>query len=368
MGIFDKLFKSKNNNSFKATEEEKRGKDNLQIGREPQPQSLEQFISVLKGKDWLSIPSVPQSVDHLISALKYADSDIRKRSLLILGDIQEPRVIDHVIAALKDEDRRVRVVAVKLLMDLKDHRAIEPLTAALQDSDKLVRLGAKLALQMTDPNWTEEKDTQAVIETDSITRLRQYLEKYRHGFNTPGGFDTSDMQDYIKCIEEVGNLKNNEAITSLKEVQAYPCYAEIAITVEFVLRKIGEIKEKKADVVEKYVSVSDPASLSKWKDYQSQLFNRMNNLPISPDEFNDSWGDPIGECKIFKTIDAACAFVIDFLISAENKAHGFHNPRIESIGNKAIRAIFFHYKGGMEFFDSINVARISANEYIVQRK
>ncbi|MDB4303731.1 tetratricopeptide repeat protein [Desulfosarcina sp.] len=78
------------------------------------------------------------------------------------------------------------------------------------------------------------------INDDSIMRLRRFLEKYKRGYNTPGGFDKSDMKDYIRCIFEVASLKSEKAIIALKEVEANCCYAEIALTVGSVLKNLGQ--------------------------------------------------------------------------------------------------------------------------------
>jgi len=88
----------------------------------------------------------PRVVAPLTDALKDEDLSVRRVSAVALGNLELTTPIDLLIEALKDEDKYVRRDAVYLLRWTKDFRAIEPLINALEDKDWSVTWDAAEAL------------------------------------------------------------------------------------------------------------------------------------------------------------------------------------------------------------------------------
>ncbi len=88
------------------------------------------------------------AVEHLITALKHADWNVRERAAEALGEIKDPRAVEPLIATLEDADSRVRSSVAKALGEIKDPRAVEPLFAALADGDISIRVTWSAAMSL----------------------------------------------------------------------------------------------------------------------------------------------------------------------------------------------------------------------------
>ena len=209
---------------------------------------------------------------------------------------------------------------------------------------------------------------------ESIKKLRELFNTFNYQFNNRSDVEDSIFNGYIECIKEVGNLKTNEAIDVLKEIRTYykihpDVYLEIILALDKAINKF-QIQEKDRQNKTKAVTWKNinKEGLINWrKDFQSQLYKQMNELPISSIELSkDIYGRPIDQYKIFKTIKDAYYFILDFFICSEKKVTGFRNPEVQSRGDKEIRAIYFYERDGETYFDGVHIARISEHEYILK--
>ena len=84
------------------------------------------------------------SVEPLIGLLSDDDSELRRRTVLALGEIGDTRAVEPVIASLNDKDEKVVQQAFGALGKMKDIKAVETLIYYL--SDKETRYWASEAL------------------------------------------------------------------------------------------------------------------------------------------------------------------------------------------------------------------------------
>jgi hypothetical protein len=132
----------------------------LFMRKKPDPEKLLQQKDVSGLISSLSFPDVviqkevinalnqlaPESIDHLIPALKTRDLAKKLGVIEALGKIKSPRAVVPLISCLHDDSSEIRWVAAIALGEIKDPGAITPLVAALGDPDKYVRYGAAFAL------------------------------------------------------------------------------------------------------------------------------------------------------------------------------------------------------------------------------
>ncbi|MCE5298082.1 MAG: HEAT repeat domain-containing protein [Methanoregulaceae archaeon] len=88
-----------------------------------------------------------EGMDHLLSALKTRNKDIRLGIIEALGEIRDPRAVEPLIGLLRDKDNEVRWEAALALGEMADPRALGPLEGALRDPDRYVRYGSAVALE-----------------------------------------------------------------------------------------------------------------------------------------------------------------------------------------------------------------------------
>ncbi len=88
-----------------------------------------------------------EGMDHLLSALKTRNKDIRLGVIEALGEIRDPRAVEPLIGLLGDKDNEVRWEAALALGEIADPRALGPLEGALRDPDRYVRYGSAIALE-----------------------------------------------------------------------------------------------------------------------------------------------------------------------------------------------------------------------------
>lgn len=88
-----------------------------------------------------------EGMDHLLSALKTRNKDIRLGVIEALGEIRDPRAVEPLIGLLGDNDNEVRWEAALALGGIADPRALGPLEGALRDPDRYVRYGSAIALE-----------------------------------------------------------------------------------------------------------------------------------------------------------------------------------------------------------------------------
>ena len=88
-----------------------------------------------------------EGMEHLLSALRTRNKDIRLGIIEALGEIQDPRAVDPLIALLSEPNNEIRWEAALALGEIRDPRAIDPLRDVLQDPDRYVRYGAAVALE-----------------------------------------------------------------------------------------------------------------------------------------------------------------------------------------------------------------------------
>jgi serine/threonine-protein kinase len=88
----------------------------------------------------------PGSIKYLLSALEDGDWWVRSRASDALAKIGGPKVMDAVLQLVGDKDENIRRSAIEILNQTKDERAISHLVAATRDSDWWVRERAADAL------------------------------------------------------------------------------------------------------------------------------------------------------------------------------------------------------------------------------
>jgi HEAT repeat protein len=181
------------------------------------------------------------SVPGFYRGVEYEENhEIKKIALEALRKIGDSLVLDELTKGIPGADSELRGQIADALGEIKETRSIEPLLKLLEDQDPDVRKHAGDALKSK--GTIDPQVLRSIAKEDSarksINELEHFLRKYKIGQNEPGGFDTSDMEDYIKCIEEVASIASNDAIRALKKVQADPVYAEISIAVELALENL----------------------------------------------------------------------------------------------------------------------------------
>lgn len=95
-----------------------------------------------------------EGMDHLLSALKTRNKDIRLGIIEALGEIRDNRAVEPLIRLLGDSDNEVRWEAALALGEIADPRALGNLEGMLRDPDRYVRYGAAVALEKM--NWSGE--------------------------------------------------------------------------------------------------------------------------------------------------------------------------------------------------------------------
>lgn len=88
----------------------------------------------------------PDSVKHLLDAIKDDDWWVRSRAGDALGEIGGPKVVQSVIRLINDKDEDIRRTAIEILNSTKDASAVDQLLKATDDSDWWVRERAVDAL------------------------------------------------------------------------------------------------------------------------------------------------------------------------------------------------------------------------------
>jgi HEAT repeat protein len=96
-----------------------------------------------------------EGMNHLLSALKTRNKDIRLGIIEALGEIRDPRAVDPLIGLLRDKDNEVRWEAALALGEIADPRALGPLESALRDPDRYVRYGSAVSLEKM--GWAPEE-------------------------------------------------------------------------------------------------------------------------------------------------------------------------------------------------------------------
>lgn len=119
------------------------------------PDTVQHLIGALKSENEYSRRSAVEvlnevgdstSVKFLLDALKDDDWWVRSRTTDALSKIGGPRVVDAVLQLIKDEDESIRRAAIEILNATKDERAAKFLIEATRDSDWWVRERAVDAL------------------------------------------------------------------------------------------------------------------------------------------------------------------------------------------------------------------------------
>ncbi|MBT8084406.1 MAG: protein kinase [Woeseia sp.] len=79
------------------------------------------------------------SVKHLLDAIKDDDWWVRSRAGDALGEIGGPKVVNSVLSLINDKDEDIRRTAIEILNVTKDETAVDHLLKATEDSDWWVR-------------------------------------------------------------------------------------------------------------------------------------------------------------------------------------------------------------------------------------
>ncbi|NNC77416.1 MAG: protein kinase [Woeseiaceae bacterium] len=79
------------------------------------------------------------SVKHLLDAIKDDDWWVRSRAGDALGEIGGPKVVRSVLSLIKDKDEDIRRTAIEILNVTKDESAVDQLLKSTEDSDWWVR-------------------------------------------------------------------------------------------------------------------------------------------------------------------------------------------------------------------------------------
>jgi HEAT repeat protein len=107
---------------------------------------------------------------NFISALNNPDARVRRKAVLALGVLQDPRAVRPLLGLLQNntESGEVKSAAIDAL---NGAYAVEPLIYAMNDADQNVRKGAAIALRNIDC-WDEERHCKfKSAETDSLISL-----------------------------------------------------------------------------------------------------------------------------------------------------------------------------------------------------
>ncbi|MBT8102008.1 MAG: HEAT repeat domain-containing protein [Gammaproteobacteria bacterium] len=171
------------------------------------------------------------SVKDLLGALKDDDWWVRSRAGDALAEIGGPKVVDSVVTLINDKDEDIRRTAIEILNATKDQRAVEHLIKATDDSDWWVRERAVDALSK-------------IGDTKALPKLESML-----------GQDKKTDTVVIRALGKLGSHKHIEKILPLlqrpeKEVQveAIKALAQLtddahAETIRKVLRKVKQSED-----------------------------------------------------------------------------------------------------------------------------
>lgn len=119
------------------------------------PETIKHLITALKDESEYSRRAAVEvlneigdasSVKDLLEALKDDDWWVRSRAGDALAEIGGPRVVDSVLELINDKDEDIRRTAIEILNSTKDERAVAQLIKATDDSDWWVRERAVDAL------------------------------------------------------------------------------------------------------------------------------------------------------------------------------------------------------------------------------
>jgi HEAT repeat protein len=80
------------------------------------------------------------SVEKLVPLLKDKDEQVRKRAVIVLGQIKDSDVLEPLIDMLKDADWFTRLSAAAALEQIGDERGREAIKPLLKDPDLVVKM------------------------------------------------------------------------------------------------------------------------------------------------------------------------------------------------------------------------------------
>ncbi|MFO7286143.1 MAG: HEAT repeat domain-containing protein [Gammaproteobacteria bacterium] len=108
------------------------------------PETVKHLLPALKAEnefsrraavEVLNVIGTTSSVKYLLEAIADEDWWVRSRASDALARIGGPRVVDAVLELIKDKDENIRRAAIEILNTCKDKRAVDQLIQATQDED-----------------------------------------------------------------------------------------------------------------------------------------------------------------------------------------------------------------------------------------
>ncbi|BFH70842.1 MAG: virulence factor [Paenibacillus dendritiformis] len=155
----------------------------------------EELTARLKDSDWRvryaaldRMEPEASRLPLLAETLRDPQSQIRRLTVVYLGEIKTPECLPLLFEALRDASVSVRRTAGDTLSDIGDPAAIEPMIEALQDKNKLVRWRAARFLYEAGDERAVPALEEAVNDTEFEVALqaRMALERIRSGEEAVG--------------------------------------------------------------------------------------------------------------------------------------------------------------------------------------
>lgn len=178
MGLFDLLFKPKDDGDYIAKLKEKKNVRKLiNILKESMANSSShnEYVAGEAAKA-LGEMGANKAIEPLILALKNGKPSVRADAAEALGGIQEPRVIEHLVAALNDKENKVRSRAANSLKKLNYNPLDETerinFLIRLGQWDDLAKMGTSaidsIVLALVDNQENAETQKKAVYALSNI--------------------------------------------------------------------------------------------------------------------------------------------------------------------------------------------------------
>ncbi|MGB5739779.1 MAG: HEAT repeat domain-containing protein, partial [Woeseia sp.] len=161
------------------------------------------------------------SVKHLLDAIKDDDWWVRSRAGDALGEIGGPRVVKSVLSLINDKDEDIRRTAIEILNVTKDESAVDHLLKATEDSDwwvrersvdALTKIGSKRAV----PKLVSMLGKDDKMDTVLIRALGK-LGDYKIINNIVPMMASKKREVQVEAIKAVAHLADNARAESVRD-------------------------------------------------------------------------------------------------------------------------------------------------------
>ncbi len=141
----------------------------------------------------------------LIRALDDREKDVRKASAYVIGRLGDPRAVDSLISSIHDSEEDVCCAAIKALSEIGDIRAVEPIIYSLKSENKEIQRTAVEALGDLGSKAIN-KILELLLDEDEGVR-RNATKALGHIWRSPGvvKLGDEDAEIRISATLELGN-------------------------------------------------------------------------------------------------------------------------------------------------------------------